>query len=627
MTGTESARPGEQLHGSPPDTCHAPIFDQFAQLAATVCSTPMAAVTFFAEDMQWIKGATGMSRESLPCEKSFCIHTVRAAELLVVPDTLLDERLRDNDLVRGDGSLRFYAGVPLLDSGGTPVGALCVVDTAPRPEGLPEDQRGALQMLADQASLQLQLQQALAERDRAAEEARRAIADLKWATRHDPMTGLGNRALLRETLSDVQRSGTRVALLAIDVDHFKRINDSYGHQAGDELLKQIGRRLTASVRPHDVVIRLGGDEFAVVVRDADGAIDLQILAERLLAAMQAPIEYDGRILDCRLTIGGAHLPSDAGEVNDLVRFADAALCEAKALGRGRYVRFEPRMLAEQSRRLSEIARAQQALCAGSIVPYYQPKVDIADGTILGVEALLRVHVPGAKPAAPDTIAAAFEEPELAQEIGEYMLARILKDMQGWTAAGLDFGRVAINVSATEIGDPTFATRLLDTLRQHRIAPDRLEIEILEGVLLDQRSGAVLDTVRILSNAGVTIAFDDFGTGYAALAHLPKFPLDVMKIDRSFVARLDLRANQAIVAAILSVANELNLEVVAEGVETISQAAELLRLGCSQAQGFLYHEALPASEITSALLARRGSRAARPAPVTLLDRHFRAAQAA
>lgn len=617
MTYGQAADVGDGT-GNMSDFGRAPEFDRFARLAATLCNTPMAAVTFIREDTQWIKGALGIGTAPMPAAQSFCIHTTRAAELLEIADTWLDDRLRHNALVMGERPFRFYAGVPVTDRDDNPVGALCVIDTVPRPGGLDQEQRRALRMLAEQASLQLRLQQALAERDRAAEDARRAIADLQWATHHDPMTGLGNRALLRQALAEIDGTGSPVALLAIDVDHFKRINDSFGHQAGDELLKEIGRRLTMSVRPHDLVVRLGGDEFAIVVRDMHPEFRLKHLAERLLDMMHLPVLHDGRTLDCRLTIGGAELPADTNDIHELIRFADAALCEAKARGRGRYVRFEPGMIAEQSRRLDEIARARAALLADSILPFYQPKVDIADGTILGLEALLRIEQPGQHPAAPNAIAAAFEEPELAQEIGARMLACVLKDMQRWMAAGIEFGSVAINVSAVEIGDPTFAARLLDALHHHRIAPDRLEIEILEGVLLDERSGAVLDTVHALSKAGVRIAFDDFGTGYAALAHLPKFPVDVMKIDRSFVAQLDLRANQAIVAAIMSVAAELELDVVAEGVETPSQAAELLRLGCTQAQGFLYSKAVPAVEI-SRLVSSQQHRRRRPTQLAFADR--------
>lgn len=332
-------------------------FDRFATLAATLCRTPGAAVTLFKAGKQWIEGGVGVDRCPLPAEESFCIHTIQQPGLMQVLDSAQDERFATNALVTRPDGVRFYAGVPLAGADGQAVGALCVMDSVPRPKGLTAEQRRSLEMLGAQASLQLKLQETIAQRDAAAAELQQAVSSLRWAAHHDYMTGLGNRALLRQALSEITAAGTTAALLAIDVDHFKRVNDSFGHQTGDELLKEIGRRLTASVREHDLVVRLGGDEFAVVVRDLDDEALLHALAHRLLGAMRAPFVHDGRTLECRITIGGAHLPADTRDLGDLIRYADAALYEAKARGRGCYVRYEARMLAEQSRRVGEIARA------------------------------------------------------------------------------------------------------------------------------------------------------------------------------------------------------------------------------------------------------------------------------
>lgn len=389
-------------------------------------------------------------------------------------------------------------------------------------------------------------------------------------------------------------------MLAIDIDHFKQINDSFGHQAGDELLKEIARRLTTALRLEDIVIRLGGDEFAIVLDRLADDTALAELAERLLAAMRPPFVYEGQTLECRITMGGALWPFHSARADDVVRYADAALYDGKSRGRGMFVLFEQEMLAAQAQRRLEIDRARLALAAGHIMPFYQPKVDLQHGTILGLKALLRIVEPGCPVIMPHAIAAAFDEAEIAQAIGHSIVSQVLRDMRRWLDAGLQFGRVAINVSATEIGDPNYASRIMMALAQHGIAPSMLELEILENVLLDQRSTAVLTSVRTLSDAGVRIAFDDFGTGYAALAHLPSFPVDTIKIDQLFVRELDNGANQAIVRALLALAGELGLEAVAEGVETLQQAAQLRALGCTVGQGFLFSKAMPAAEVASKL---------------------------
>ena len=619
IDGAHSALEHNVPQGSRGDIPNLPYdqeLDHFATLAATICGTAMAAVTRIVADRQWIEGCVGLTHGEMPAEHSFCAHTVAAGTFLDVLDASADPRFRNNPSVTGEPHIRFYAGEP-LDFEGHTVGALCVIDSKPRPEGLNAEQRRALALLAGQASLQLKLRLALAERDRAVSELNAAVARLGWTAKHDHLTGVGNRVLLRQVLDEWSSPGARpFGLFAIDVDHFKQINDSFGHQTGDEVLKEIAGRLCALVREGDVVVRLGGDEFSVLLRDVEDDDQLRALAGRILSAMRAPFIYDDRVLECRITIGGSLWPGHSCNVGKVVCYADAALYEAKARGRGIFVAFEERLLAEQSRRGQELAHAREALAAGQIVPFYQPKVDLADGTVLGLEALLRIVTADGTAELPHVIAASFDEAELAQAIGSELLTRVFGDMRSWLDAGLEFGRVAINVSATEVGDPTYAGRLLSALESYRLAPEMVELEILENVLLDQRSSAVLENVKALSQAGIQIAFDDFGTGYAALAHLPHFPVDTIKIDRSFVRDLDLPANQAIVRAVLALAEELGMEAVAEGVETGREAALLITMGCTIGQGFLYSPAVPGEAIT-ALLPRQ-PRHHRSRPPVLAD---------
>jgi diguanylate cyclase (GGDEF)-like protein/PAS domain S-box-containing protein len=428
---------------------------------------------------------------------------------------------------------------------------------------------------------------------------------VRWSAEHDQLTELPNRrvfhARLQQALAAAKLSTKLVGLLALDVDRFKEVNDTIGHDAGDFLLKVFSARLSDAVRSTDTVARLGGDEFAVILPDLASAGDVAPIAEAILARLREPIAYKGRLLDCRASIGGSVSILHAHDDADLLKCADTALYTAKSTGRGRFVLFENSMRSTQQIRSSMISIAREALNGNHVVPFYQPKIDLSTGKVIGFEALLRWVQEGRGIQLPGQIAAAFEDPDLGPVIGSRILEGVTADMQQWRDQGLDFGHVAVNASAMELRNPHYAKQVLSRLLSTNIPPQWLEVEVTESVVLGRSADTVETTLRALSNAGVSISLDDFGTGYASLAHLRRFPVNAIKIDRSFVGDFRTDAsNGAIARAVINLGRGLGIRVVAEGVETEEQAVYLSSHGCDVGQGFLFGRPMPASEVVDAV---------------------------
>ncbi|WP_457094515.1 putative bifunctional diguanylate cyclase/phosphodiesterase [Microvirga sp. P5_D2] len=415
---------------------------------------------------------------------------------------------------------------------------------------------------------------------------------LRWAAYHDDLTGLPNRRLflerLREALDGISGRSHSVGLLVLDLDHLKHINDQFGHDAGDALLKEFGQRLRRGVRTTDTVARLSGDEFAVILPDVAGEDSVAAVAQALLARMQGALGHNGEALDCRTSIGGAISAEHSLSAEDLLKQADLALYSCKAAGRGLFAMFQPAMRDEAQKTASALTVARQAVALGWIEPFYQPKVELASGKLAGFEELLRWRHPRMGIQLPDILARAFDDTELGIAIGNRMLSCVVRDMRRWLDAGLDVGRISINASSAEFRRDNYARRVLAHLREARIPPNRFGVEVTETVFLDHNVEHAQKTLRALSEGGVSIELDDFGTGYASLSHLKQFPVHVLKIDRSFVNDLETDTDDAaIVKALLSLSQSLDIRVVAEGVETAAQASFLREHGCDLGQGYLF----------------------------------------
>jgi len=422
-----------------------------------------------------------------------------------------------------------------------------------------------------------------------------AQAKISHMARHDALTGLPNRVLFHEQLEQgLRRAGAndQLAVLCLDLDHFKDINDSLGHPIGDALLKEVGRRLKATVGDNDTVARLGGDEFAVVQIGRSEEAAARALAGRLVEVISAPYEIDDHQIIIGVSIGISLSPQDGNNPDELLKNADLALYRAKADGRGTYRFFETGMDARaQARRLLEMD-LRAALQRSEFEVYYQPIRDVASDRVVAFEALLRWNHPQRGLIAPINFIPLAEETGLIVQLGEFVLHDACADAATWP----DDVDVAVNLSPVQFKSPNLIASVTAALAASGLSARRLELEITESVLL-QNSEATLTTLHELRAMGVRISLDDFGTGYSSLSYLRSFPFDKIKIDRSFVSELATREDSmAIIRAVTGLGRSLGIVTTAEGVENDAQLELLRREGCTQAQGYLFSKPRPASDV-------------------------------
>ena len=429
----------------------------------------------------------------------------------------------------------------------------------------------------------------------------RRVAELeaKKLARHDPLTGLPNRRFFVETLGEVlltTNSDSRSAVLMLDLDGFKSINDAYGHAVGDHALIEFAQRISAVMRAGAVFVRIGGDEFAVIVPNIKSLDDLTALARRIVTAVAEPILIGQISTSVGVGIGIAIAPSDGMNPEIMVQRADRALYRAKAEGRSCIRFFEPDMDAHVERRVAIETELRAAVAAKTIVPYYQPLVAFEGRRVVGFEALARWKSDKFGWVAPDLFIKVAEEIGIISELGDQLLRQACLDARAWPPELT----LAFNISAVQLRDPTIGLRVLAILAETGFSPRRLELEITETALVDNIKIAQAVTGQ-LRQAGVRIALDDFGTGYATLSQLLSLKLDRIKIDRSFVDRLGKdKESTTIVRAVLGLASGFNLETTAEGIENDEQLASLRADGCLEGQGYLFGKAVPANEVINVL---------------------------
>gem|GEM_PF-1272566 len=456
-------------------------------------------------------------------------------------------------------------------------------------------------LLSSKQELEKRVEERTRDLKQANERLMKAQTELTWLAHFDSLTTLPNRNLLHNKLErsiqEAKHSGKKLAVLLLDLDRFKHINDTLGHDKGDLLLSRVAERLQQILRPKDTIARWGGDEFTIIMNEIASADDTVQFAEQLINCFTQPFDIEGMAFFTSVSIGIAIYPQDAGEAISLIKCADSAMYHAKETGKNKLQFFSHSMNERAARYLELESKLRTALKNNEFELFYQPQVDTASNKVWGIEALLRWYPDGGELVPPDQFKPIAEETGLIIPIGEWVIRNACLQARQWLDQRLFPSRIAINVSGRQFQDPGFEAALLKILDQTRLPADCLEIEITESVLMKEREhvSAVLDSFK---THGIGVSIDDFGTGYSSLSYLRRFPLDTLKVDRSFVRHISESNQDADIArSVVTLARSLNLGVIAEGVETKEQLAFLRAAGCDIMQGFLFSKPQPAVEIS------------------------------
>ncbi|MES2150419.1 MAG: EAL domain-containing protein [Pseudomonadota bacterium] len=428
---------------------------------------------------------------------------------------------------------------------------------------------------------------------------RELTRQMAYLAQHDFLTNLPNRMLLTDRLTQAiafsERSHTRLAVLFLDLDRFKHINDSLGHGIGDSLLKSVAQRLEASVRASDTVSRIGGDEFLVLLSEVEQANDAGIIAEKLIAVLAEAHRIAGHDLQVSMSIGISVYPDDGRDAETLIKNADLAMYHAKDSGRNNAQFFTPDMTVRSVERQTVESELRRALDHGEFELYYQPKINLSTGVTIGAEALIRWHHPRRGLISPAQFIPIAEDAGLIVPIGHWVMADACRQIQSWHAHGVRLVPISVNVSAPEFRHHHFLAKLQAILLASHIAPRYLELELTESVLM-QHAEASICVLSELKHIGVRLIIDDFGTGYSSLSYLSHFPIDALKIDQSFLREITTHAyNATIVSAMIGMCEGLRCDIIAEGVENAEQAGFLLAHNCTQAQGYYCGRPMPADD--------------------------------
>lgn len=422
---------------------------------------------------------------------------------------------------------------------------------------------------------------------------------------HDPLTGLFNRFSLHERLEQAlftaQREGNEVAVMLIDMDRFKSINDTLGHQAGDALLIEIAQRLRDTTRESDIVARFGGDEFIIALTGVEsGMLTGASTAGKIQHRLGQPYAYKDKLLHSTPSIGLSTFPADGDSVETLLKHADIAMYAAKALGKNNFQFFSPAMNEGAIERMHIEQELRLALEREEFVLHYQPQVCAADGSISGLEALVRWRHPQNGMISPIKFIPVAEEIGLIEKLGAWVLNEACRQLAAWKAAGVHAKRIAVNLSAHQLRSPDLLELVRTTMARHDIGVGELELEVTESVAMEDPQRAI-DKLKALHELGVELAIDDFGTGYSSLAYLKLLPIQTLKLDRAFVKDIETDENDATISiATIALAHSLDLAVVAEGVETEAQRSFLVSHRCDILQGYLFSKPLPADEAAAFL---------------------------
>jgi diguanylate cyclase len=549
-------------------------FDRLTALASQHFGVPIALISFIDTARQWFKSAVGVSLRETPRDQAICAHAIlRPGEVMVVEDVASDPRFTDNALAHQDPPIRFYAGAPIVASNGQPLGTLCIVDHHPR--RFDQAGRQFLSNLAANASdlMELHLHNM-------------ALAD---ASTRDPLTGLASRAAFESELESAMEAafaGRPFALLFIDVDGFKPMNDRHGHETGDEVLRQIGRRLSSSIRASDFPARIGGDAFAIILQDPASHEIATRVARRLVADLGAPIECNGQDLRVTVSVGCALALRHGTTAAEVRRAAEEALHMAKRNGRHQLVIADEVVpaLGDASHNSIEVHLAR-AIESDALKLQWQPYYRTGDGMLTGYEALVRWTCPSLGTVPPSTFIPVAEASGLIGALDEWVLRQACAAA---TSLAPDL-TISVNLSAYWFSRGELVRLIRSVLDESGLPPERLVLELTERTIITHTESA-RRSMDFLRSLGISFSLDDFGTSYSSLNYLRKLPFDTIKLDRSFVIGLGTDSQaEAVAGAIINLGHALGMKVCAEGVETPQQMAFLTQGQCDLAQGYLLGE--------------------------------------
>lgn len=593
------------------DTQPESALDAIARLAARIAEVPIGVISLVDTHRQWFKAHVGTEVQTTSRTVSFCAHALLGEGLFEVEDAATDPRFADNPLVRGEPGVRFYAGMPLVMPGGEAVGTLCVVDSRPRRLGAVA--REALAVLARSVIDELELRQRVGELEEEVARRHEAEARIMQLATRDALTGLPNRAALMDRLNQgvrgAQRTGNLLGVLFLDLDRFKWINDTLGHDAGDTLLREVAQRLQDSVRASDqvarqselaipdlagghAVSRLGGDEFVVILSEIASADAASKVAQRIAETLTAPIRLAHDEITVTASIGISIFPKDGADAEKILKHADAAMYNAKENGRDQHRFFTEELNERASRRFSLETRLRRALERDEFLLHYQPRIDIASGRVVGMEALLRWQQPDVGLVSPLEFIPIAEELGLILPIGEWVLGEVCRQTMAWRAAGQPALTVSANLSAMQFKNRRLPKTIAAILGSSGLPPANLELELTESMLVEDTEASAAMLAQ-LKEIGLKLSIDDFGTGYSSMEQLRRIPFAELKIDRAFVngAGQNQKA-KAILQSSAALGHNLGLSVVAEGAETQEDWDLLASLGVDVVQGYFIAKPMP-----------------------------------
>ena len=591
------------------------LFRQVCQIIAELEQIALVEISFIDSDTPWLKAAAcaGLSAAlamhsaapyaatdpCLPEGMGPCGMAFRLGNPVVSNDFLNDPDSGPWREWASGLNVRAVAAFPLRRSGAV-VG--CLTACALERGFFADDITGLLTNLAGEVSFALDLFDRETQREVAAQHIRHMAT-------HDPLTGLPNRTLLLDRLAQAIHGARRkqhyVGILFLDLDHFKTLNDSLGHDVGDQLLRAVTERLRGSIRQEDTLARQGGDEFILVLPDMAEPAFAGRVAEHLLRALRAPFALHHHLMHVNASIGISVCPVDSDDPMTLIRFADSAMYQAKAAGRSDFVFFTSELNIRVSELFSLGNELRQALEREEFILHYQPQIDLATCQVTGMEALIRWRHPGKGLISPSKFIPIAEETGLINPIGEWTLRTACAQARRWQDAGLPAVPIAVNLSAQQWLQPDLEKQVLNALESQDLAPHFLELELTESLLM-RDTDKMIETMHRLRARGVQFAVDDFGIGYSSLSYLKRFPVDHLKIDQSFVRDISTDPDDAAIAtAIIQMGKSLRLTVIAEGVETSEQLKFLSNHGCDVAQGYYFSSPLPADACAEFLARQSG----------------------